>query len=97
MTQHSLCELHNLRLNFWTFDFFQGQIKSKETALETSTAAFLEKEKDLQNIIEELESRVEEINQNSAFQMVSKPSILRNASDTVLKFDYDGYKKKLCI
>ncbi|KAM1024878.1 hypothetical protein ACFX15_037421 [Malus domestica] len=50
----------------------EGQIKSKEAALETSTAAFLEKEKDLQNVIEELESRVEEINQNSAFQMVAK-------------------------
>ena len=73
-------------------------MKSKEAALETPTASFLEKEKDLQNIIEELESRVEEINQNSAFQTVSKPSILRNASGTMLKFDYDGYRKNcVCI
>ncbi|XP_068308537.1 intracellular protein transport protein USO1-like [Pyrus communis] len=50
----------------------KGQIKSKEAALGTSTASFLEKEKDLQNIIEELESTVEEINQNSASQKVTE-------------------------
>lgn len=53
--------------------FVQGQIKLKEAALETSTASFMEKEKDLQNVIEELEKRVEEINQNSAFEQVSNP------------------------
>lgn len=51
--------------------FLQGQIKLKEAALETSTASFLEKEKDLQNVIEELENRVEEINQNSSLEQVS--------------------------
>ncbi|KAL6280340.1 hypothetical protein ACE6H2_017221 [Prunus campanulata] len=50
----------------------EGQIKLREAALETSTASFLEKEKDLQNIIEELESRVEEINQNSSVLKVGK-------------------------
>ncbi|KAM0978701.1 hypothetical protein TB2_014294 [Malus domestica] len=50
----------------------EGQIKSKEAALGNSTASFLEKEKDLQNIIEKLESTVEEINQNSAFQKVTE-------------------------
>ncbi|XP_048446095.1 myosin heavy chain, cardiac muscle isoform-like [Pyrus x bretschneideri] len=50
----------------------EGQIKSKEAALGTSTASFLEKEKDFQNIIEELESMVEEINQNSASQKVTE-------------------------
>lgn len=39
--------------------------------METSTASFLEKEKDLQNVIEELENRVEEINQNSSLEQVS--------------------------
>ncbi|KAK8520920.1 hypothetical protein V6N13_077052 [Hibiscus sabdariffa] len=43
----------------------EGQIKLKETALETSTIFFLEKEKDLQKKIEELESRVEELNKHS--------------------------------
>ncbi|GKU95291.1 hypothetical protein SLEP1_g8668 [Rubroshorea leprosula] len=41
----------------------EGQIKLKETALEASTNLFLEKEKDLQKKINELENRVEELNQ----------------------------------
>ncbi|XP_044476208.1 myosin-11-like [Mangifera indica] len=49
----------------------EGQIKLKETALETSTNSFLEKEKDLKNKIEELESRVEEFSQNSSFCKLS--------------------------
>ncbi|TYJ06585.1 hypothetical protein E1A91_A12G244100v1 [Gossypium mustelinum] len=44
----------------------EGHIKLKETALETSTNVFLEKEKDLQKKIDELESRVEEFNKHSA-------------------------------
>lgn len=47
------------------FYIWQGQIKLKETALESSTNSFLEKEKDLQNKIEELESRMEDLNQSS--------------------------------
>jgi len=43
----------------------EGQIKLKEAALETSTNSFLEKEKDLQNKIKELERR-EELGQSSA-------------------------------
>ncbi|XVF51517.1 hypothetical protein PTKIN_Ptkin04bG0191200 [Pterospermum kingtungense] len=43
----------------------EGQIKLKETALETSTNVFLEKEKDLLKKIDELESRVEELNEHS--------------------------------
>ena len=62
-----------LLMNFIFHFVSQGQIKLKEAALESSTASFLEKEKDLQNVIEELENRVEEINQNSAFEQVSKP------------------------
>ena len=50
--------------------FRQGQIKLKETALEASTNSFLEKEKDLQNKIEELESKMEELNQSSALLQV---------------------------
>lgn len=49
------------------YDFvWQGQVRLKETALEISANAFLEKERDLLNKIEELEHRVEELNQNSA-------------------------------
>ncbi|KAE8662069.1 hypothetical protein F3Y22_tig00113721pilonHSYRG00196 [Hibiscus syriacus] len=44
----------------------EGQIKLKETALETSTIFFLEKEQDLQKKIDDLESRVEELNKHSA-------------------------------
>jgi len=43
----------------------EGQMKLKEAALETSTNSFLEKEKDLQNKIKELERR-EELGQSSA-------------------------------
>ncbi|XWS61800.1 hypothetical protein CRYUN_Cryun07bG0156400 [Craigia yunnanensis] len=43
----------------------EGQIRLKEIALETSTNVFLEKEKDLQKKIDELESRVEELNEHS--------------------------------
>ncbi|KAJ0445694.1 putative NT-type C2 domain-containing protein [Helianthus annuus] len=42
----------------------EGQIKLKETALECSEASFLEKEKDLKHIIEELERRLEVLDQN---------------------------------
>lgn len=69
---------------FLNFLILQGQIKLREAALETSTASFLEKEKDLQNIIEELESRVEEINQNSSVMKVGNLLVLRNAPDTML-------------
>lgn len=49
----------------------QGHIKLKEAALETSANSFLEKEKDLQVKIEELERHVEEFIQSSARQLVS--------------------------
>ena len=51
--------------NEWMFAM-QGQIKLKQAALETSTNSFVQKEKDLQNKIEELEKRLEEICLNSA-------------------------------
>ncbi|XP_022720138.1 myosin-11-like isoform X2 [Durio zibethinus] len=43
----------------------EGQIKLKETALETSTNVFWEKERDLQKKIDELERRVEELHEHS--------------------------------
>ncbi|CAA3025314.1 Hypothetical predicted protein [Olea europaea subsp. europaea] len=43
----------------------EDQIKLKETALERSTNTFLEKEKDLHNKIEELQGRLEGLNQSS--------------------------------
>lgn len=45
-------------------------IKSKETALEMSTSSFLEKERELQSKIEELEDKVEEFNHSIALQKV---------------------------
>ncbi|KAK4400766.1 hypothetical protein Sango_1182700 [Sesamum angolense] len=50
---------------------FEGQIKLKETALETSANTFLEKEKDLHNRIEELEGRLDVLNQSSAHYCVN--------------------------
>ncbi|GFZ02135.1 myosin heavy chain-related protein [Actinidia rufa] len=44
----------------------EGQIKLNEVALEMSMNSFLEKEKDLQNKIEELEGRLQEISDYSA-------------------------------
>ncbi|KAF2297786.1 hypothetical protein GH714_002871 [Hevea brasiliensis] len=53
--------------NLWEkIRLLEGQIKLKEAALETSANSFLKKEMDLLNKIEELEHRVEELNQNSA-------------------------------
>ncbi|KHN23660.1 hypothetical protein glysoja_039111 [Glycine soja] len=48
----------------------QARIKSKETALEMSTSSFLEKERELQSKIEELEDKVEEFNHSIALQKV---------------------------
>ncbi|KAJ4712082.1 putative Myosin heavy chain-related protein [Melia azedarach] len=59
----------------------EGQIKLKEIALETSTTSFLEKEKDLRNKIEELECRVEELNQNST--SFCELSLQKVATDTI--------------
>ncbi|KAL8141657.1 hypothetical protein V2J09_014689 [Rumex salicifolius] len=44
----------------------EAQIMQKETALDTSENAFLEKKKDLHNKIEELENRLDELNQSRA-------------------------------
>ncbi|CAJ2650632.1 unnamed protein product [Trifolium pratense] len=42
----------------------EGLVKSKETALETSTTSSMKKEKELQSRIMELENKVEEVNRN---------------------------------
>lgn len=47
------------------FNDQQGQIKLKESALERSTNTFLEKERDLQDKIEELDKRLEELSLNA--------------------------------
>jgi hypothetical protein len=57
---------------------WQGQIKLKETALEASASSFAEKERDLQNKIEELVSRLEELNQNSAIFCYNQPQKVSN-------------------
>ncbi|KAM6587914.1 hypothetical protein CsatA_010519 [Cannabis sativa] len=59
----------------------EGQIKLKEAALEISSSSFLEKEKDLQNKIDELESRMEELSHNSAFQKVVKDASTLTSSE----------------
>uniref|UniRef100_A0A2C9WBS1 C2 NT-type domain-containing protein n=1 Tax=Manihot esculenta TaxID=3983 RepID=A0A2C9WBS1_MANES len=59
---HGTKEAANLREKI---RLLEGQVKLKETALETSANSFLEKERDLLNKIEELEHRVEELNQKS--------------------------------
>lgn len=71
---------------------WQGQIKLKETALETSTNSFLEKEKDLKNKIEELESRVEEFSQNSSFCKLSFEKVVNFI--TYLMFQKHAYEHK---
>ncbi|KAJ7952338.1 putative Myosin heavy chain-related protein [Quillaja saponaria] len=68
---HNLKEVATLRERIKNLE---GQIKLKEAALETSTNSFLEKEKDLHNKIEELESRAEEFIQSSALQKVADDS-----------------------
>ncbi|XP_027341673.1 putative leucine-rich repeat-containing protein DDB_G0290503 [Abrus precatorius] len=60
-------EMSNLREKI---KMLEGLIKSKETALETSTSSFSEKERELQSKIEELENKVEEFNQSIALQKV---------------------------
>ncbi|XP_059661757.1 intracellular protein transport protein USO1-like [Cornus florida] len=63
----------------------EAQIMLKETALETSTNSFLEKEKDLQNKIEELERRLEELNHNSmSSHEFEFPKVTCNMEDVTL-------------
>ncbi|XP_019434204.1 PREDICTED: myosin-11-like isoform X2 [Lupinus angustifolius] len=52
------------------FEVLEGQIKSKETALEMSSSSFLEKERELQCKTEELVNKVEEFNHSIALQKV---------------------------
>ncbi|XP_050375908.1 uncharacterized protein LOC126793432 [Argentina anserina] len=82
---HAAKEVASLRERI---KLLEGKIRLKEAALESSTASFLAKEKDLQNVIEELENRVEETNQNSALEqnITSKDNMLeevRLASDNL--------------
>ncbi|KAL5551731.1 hypothetical protein UlMin_001907 [Ulmus minor] len=63
----------------------EGQIKSKEAALEISATSFMEKEKDLQNKMGELGSQVEELIQSSAFQKVLKDASTLTSNSVVLE------------
>ncbi|MBA0794949.1 hypothetical protein Gohar_019230 [Gossypium harknessii] len=60
----------------------EGQIKSKETALETSTNVFLEMEKDLQKKIDELESRVELSERSTSFCKCQLQKVCKYSEDT---------------
>ncbi|CAL9237609.1 unnamed protein product [Arabidopsis halleri] len=51
----------------------EGQIKLKETALESSSNMFIEKEKNLKNRIEELETKLDQLNQNSQEMREDEP------------------------
>ncbi|KAK8584297.1 hypothetical protein V6N13_109683 [Hibiscus sabdariffa] len=76
-----------------TIKLLEGQIKLKEAALETSTNVFLKKEKDHQKKIDELENRVEELNEHSSafcnyqLQKVFKDSmeLTSNGTASILK------------
>ncbi|XVF10625.1 hypothetical protein REPUB_Repub07fG0198700 [Reevesia pubescens] len=63
----------------------EGQIKLKETALETSTNVFLEKEKDLQKKIDELEIRLEELNeQSTSFCEYQLQKVFKDSKEVIL-------------
>ncbi|XP_020891229.1 myosin-9 isoform X2 [Arabidopsis lyrata subsp. lyrata] len=51
----------------------EGQIKLKETALESSSNMFIEKEKNLKNRIEELETKLDQLDQNSQEKSEDEP------------------------
>ncbi|KAJ6347475.1 hypothetical protein OIU76_004035 [Salix suchowensis] len=63
-------EVANLREKI---KLLEGEIKLKETALEASANSFAETERDLKKRIEELVSRLEELNQNSAIFCYNQP------------------------
>ncbi|KAI9117988.1 hypothetical protein K1719_011130 [Acacia pycnantha] len=63
----------------------EGLIKSKETALETSTSSFLKKEKELEDKFEELEERVGEFNHIGASQKAAE-----DKSTATLNDEYRG-------
>ncbi|KAL4385595.1 hypothetical protein GQ457_15G009570 [Hibiscus cannabinus] len=63
----------------------EGQIKFKETALETSTIVFLEKEKELQKKIDELESRVEEHKKHkTSFYEYELQKVVKDAKEAIV-------------
>ncbi|KAJ6695481.1 MYOSIN HEAVY CHAIN-RELATED PROTEIN [Salix koriyanagi] len=63
-------EVANLREKI---KLLEGEIKLKETALEASANSFAETERDLKKKIDELVSRLEELNQNSAIFCYNQP------------------------
>ncbi|KAF8412274.1 hypothetical protein HHK36_000235 [Tetracentron sinense] len=69
-------EVNNLRDKI---KLLEGQIKLKEAALENSANSFLEKEKDLCNKIEEIQCRMEDLNQNST--SFCQDQFLKEATD----------------
>ncbi|XP_042505705.1 intracellular protein transport protein USO1-like isoform X2 [Macadamia integrifolia] len=80
----------------------QGQIKLKEDVLENLTNSFLEREKDLCNKIEELENRMEELNQNSTsfseeqFQKETKDAKKTNANASKIERGTKLLNSKMC-
>uniref|UniRef100_A0A2P2KWS8 Uncharacterized protein MANES_02G023900 n=1 Tax=Rhizophora mucronata TaxID=61149 RepID=A0A2P2KWS8_RHIMU len=77
---HGTKEVANLKEKIKSLE---GQIESKEITLGTSTLSFLEKERDLHKIMEELESRVEELNQSNANFCNNPHQMLAESTDDI--------------
>ncbi|XP_040930834.1 myosin-11 isoform X2 [Gossypium hirsutum] len=75
---HSLKEVASLRE---TIKLLEGQIKLKEAALETSTNVFLEKEKDLQKKIDELENKLNEYNTGFCSYQLQKLQVFKDTKE----------------
>ncbi|KAG2395016.1 uncharacterized protein HKW66_Vig0076090 [Vigna angularis] len=65
-------------------------IKSKQTALQMSASSFLEKERELQSKIEQLEDKVEEFNQSIALQKVDEDKGITTSNDTTSVAEENG-------
>lgn len=79
------------------FCIWQGQIKLKESALERSSNSFLEKEKDLQNKIEELESRMEDLSQSSKNFWENQLQKVSNCVSVIYYWFSTNYESRVAI
>ncbi|RDX88436.1 hypothetical protein CR513_29964, partial [Mucuna pruriens] len=80
-------EMANLREKIKTLE---EMIKSKETALEMSASSFLDKERELQSKIGDLEDKVEEFNQSIALQKVDEDKSTTTSNDTTCVSEENG-------
>lgn len=75
---HNSKEMTDLREKI---KMLEDLIKSKETALEASASSYLEKERELQSKIEELEDKMEKLNQSIALPKVVADKSFTTTSD----------------